>query len=63
MRKNSLAGKNGTTKIKKNTAYFAEIPAPAMSFEEYIEFVTVINEFSNHALKPFKRIEGKHFKM
>ncbi len=40
-----------------------KIPKKKISFEEYLEFVTAVNAFSNHAFKPFKRIEGKHFKL
>ena len=34
-----------------------------LSLDEYIEFLTAANAFANHQMKPFRKIEGKKFKI
>jgi len=31
------------------------------TIDEYIEFLNFANAFANHAVKPFKKIDGKNF--
>ena len=31
------------------------------TIDEYIEFLNFSNAFANHAVKPFKKIDGKNF--
>ena len=53
----SSALKNDCRKMKKTNHRKEIVP------DEFIRFVDFFNAFTNHPLKPFRKITGNHFKL
>ena len=48
--------------ILSKGAYFKKLPPKKLSFEEYLDFLTMANAFGNHKPRKFKAMSGKNFK-
>ena len=48
--------------ILSKGAFFKKLPHKKLSFEEYLDFLTMANAFGNHAHRKFRPMSGKHFK-
>lgn len=47
----------------RNNRYLYFAKEGKINLDKYVKFLSLSNSFSNHKKKPFRKIEGNHFKL